>query len=263
VAAIEGDGDLDMSVTGSSFSSCWIGIEARGGSSDFANNLVVTDSTFEGCDIGIWASTFRFTFGTFPIGLTVTASEFIDNRVGIYLGYAQGFITDVDMIDDEATTLTSETGIAVCSGDLTAANVTITDHDVGVWAEGCGGEFDASVQIELEGMLVERGRYGIATGGFTDDGHFILSGSTVRDQTAAAVSLGMVDVAYMTLTGGNQLSFLSGFALEDVREDPVGGIYVDATGILLNGNSYTGLVEGPVSVPPDYRVVSSSGGIQF
>ena len=38
---------------------------------------------------------------------------------------------------------------------------------------------------------------------------------------------------------------------------------IEAAGMILNGTSYTGLVEGPAERLPDYRIVDDRGVIEF
>jgi hypothetical protein len=81
----------------------------------------------------------------------------------------------------------------------------------------------------------------------------------------SAGSASRVDLGTVGASERNALSVVSGFALDDVRDAALpANRFVQAFGTTLNGRSYDGqTVEGPASVPPDYRVLMLAGAIQF
>jgi hypothetical protein len=259
-AVIVGDGaSTSVTLSRSRIASCSTALRMYSGA------IVVTDSVIEGCEVGIRGSVRPTRYLPMRIAISVTGSELVDNGVAIEGSIAQIEVGDTVIADNEATAAPSRTGIYLCEGRLTATDVTIQGQDeAGINAIGCGSEYSSSLSLSLTRLLVEGGQVGVRTSDFADGGSFLLDSSIVRDQTVAAVSLGMDDVNGMGIRGDSQLSVVSGFALEDVRADPRGMEYIQARGVLLNGRPYSGLlVEGTASAPPDYRVVPRSGGIQF
>jgi hypothetical protein len=140
--------------------------------------------------------------------------------------------------------------------------VTITGQGVaGIESFVSAAEVD-SARVTLADVLVEGGQYGVHLHGSSEGGGLFMRSSIVRDQTVAAVSLGFARAVRHDLNGNNQLSVVSGVALDDARVDPVFGT-IEAAGMTLNGRSYTGLVEGPVENLPDYRIADDRGVIDF
>ena len=120
-----------------------------------------------------------------------------------------------------------------------------------------------SARVTLADVLIEGGQYGVYLHGASQGGGLFMSSSVVRDQTVAAVSDGFGDEAGNNLGGANQLSVVSGVALEDARIDPPVGAPIRASGITLNGRSYSGEVDGPAELLPDYRIIDDQGAIRF
>jgi hypothetical protein len=88
-----------------------------------------------------------------------------------------------------------------------------------------------------------------------------MSSSIVRDQTVAAVRLGFARAVRHNLNSNDQLSVISGVALDDACVNPLFGT-VEAAGRTLNGRSCTGVVDGPAELLPDYRI-HDRGDIEF
>jgi hypothetical protein len=254
VAAIESLDHIRVSVTNSRFEACGTAINAGG------VDMTLSDTVVEGCEFGTRS---RVLSDSRRPGLTIGDCEFIDNRVGISAAIGNASVTNTSISDNEATAAASEVGISIGITELAATDVTITGQDrIGVSGFASGGS-DSHMGVDLTRLLVVGGERGVSLEGFVDAGHLRMSSSRIVDQTVAAVSVGLVDLGVIDLRGGNELSVLSGFALEDVRVTPAAFVFIEAAGILLNGRSYTGLVEGIASVPPDYRITDRSGGIQF
>jgi hypothetical protein len=179
-------------------------------------------------------------------------------------------VLSLEITDDEATPAASERGVVVENGRLELAFTTISGQNVaGVDAAVRGGD-DARLDAVLGNLTIEGGQYGIRVHGPRQGGSLALLESTVRDQTVASVSFA-VDGSFILAMDTFQiaLSVVSGFALEDLRQDadPENPIITvgDAFPLLLNGRSYTelGLVSGPLEIAPDFRIVSESGSISF
>jgi hypothetical protein len=222
----------------------------------------VADSTFEGCDTGM-----RLRFTVFPDerliswpSATIENSEFIDVATGITAS-AELTVSNTVFSDNEATETPSRTAIHISDGSLIATNVTITGHDI-VGVAAVSPDPQQSMYVTLSEMFVEGGQRGIDFSGGIDSGSLSIQSSIVRDQTVSAVSVSSSDLFLIDLKGNNQLSVTAGFALEDRRAFNDSSDVIEAAGITLNGNSYSGLIEGPAEVPPDYWI-SASGVIQF
>jgi hypothetical protein len=249
-------GPAGVSVSRSRFSGCGTGIFADFGL--LGGDLRVENTTFEGCGRGMQINATESS----PAAATVTGSQFVDNTIGIGTSNATLSVTDTVIGDNEVTAAPSEHGMLLGGRQLTATDVTITGQDVAGIEASMGGD-DPVMSMELASVLIEGGQVGLRFDGFVDVGSLRMSSTIVRDQTVAAVSIGADDMGVIDLRGDNQLSVLSGFALEDARLSNITGSVIEAAGVTLNGNSYSGLVQGPASVPPDYRVVDFRGVIQF
>jgi hypothetical protein len=262
--AIRGQGDMRLLVSRSRFTSCSTAISSSG------REVVVTDSVIEGCEAGLRA------FGGFrsasqEVRVRVTRSEFVDNGLAIDLFNASAEVTASAIDDNEATAATSQQGIQVCWGALTASDLTIAGQDVsGISGNGCDpgdDDVESILAINLTRVLVEGGQFGIRTAGYADRGYLVMRSSIVRDQTVAALSIGQdadrYRTNYLSVAEDNELSVVSGYALEDARSMTFEAVYIQAGSVLLNGRTSTGVAEGPVDVPPDYRVLRPGSGIVF
>jgi hypothetical protein len=254
--ALYGTGNLQLSIADSRFASCGRGVRTEYG------GLAVADSTFEGCAFAIGAGTGRHDPASQYMNTEVVDCQFIDNEYGVLIYDGTASVTDTAFSDDETSAAPAGVGIFVGTGRVTATNVTMSGLDgAGVDVFGAGFDFDPYLNLEMTGVLIEGGAYGVRVDGYFDSGTVTLRSSTIRDQTAASFSIGALDVPYFDLSGDNQLSVTAGFALEDVRSENVIDP-IQAAGLTLNGNTYAGAVEGPASVPPDYRIVERNV-IQF
>jgi len=117
--------------------------------------------------------------------------------------------------------------------------------------------------LDIRDATIVGGRRGIYAHGFPDCGSLTLSSSILRDQTVASVTWDVHETCGVDLRGTNQLSVVSGYALEDLRNDVPFEASILANGITLNGRTYTGTVVGPADVPPDYRIQFGDGRIEF
>ncbi len=240
-----------MTLSESRFASCGTGIVV-----DQGGAMSITDTTFEACTQGLQVGTVAVPrSGDQSPFVDVTGSQFIDDTVGISMNGGTLSFTDSAITGGDA----SQSGIVVTSGTLTASDVAITGQAVsGVVAAMSNN--DLFGVLDLTGLLIEGGQYGVLVRGAADGGSLRLTSSTVRDQTTAAVSFAIYSWVNHAITD-SQLSVLSGFALEDVRIVPnTSTTFVTST--TLNGNTYTGEVQGPIAVPPDYRITNNQT-IQF
>lgn len=232
---------------------CGTGVELQ------AATAVVTGVTIDSCDTGLrlialspWLET---------TVATVTASTLVDNTVGGLVANGALHVDDTMVYDDDATARASNDGFVVTDGVLDLDGVTITGMD------RAGIEYSSNSELapvsELADTLIDGGPRGIYAAGGADCASLRMTTTTIQNQTLAAISWGIDDTCEVDLRGGNHLSVLSGYALEDVRPYPFPGANIKAAGLTLNGNTYTGFVSGPTDHPPDYRVTSSAVGIEF
>jgi hypothetical protein len=208
--------------------------------------------TIDSCDVGIQL------VGGLPgpsPGAHVVAGDLVDNTTGVIVGEGHVTLEASTIRDDETTPRACTTGVSLIDGDVYVYGGSITGQvagiDVTIFAST-----DAMTDAVISDALIEGGEYGVRFYGYPDVATLAMHGSIVRDQTVAAVSWG-INEGYADLTG-NELSVVSGYALELVASDPRPGDVVYAGGTTLNGNSYSGLVVGPVDVAPDYRITADA-----
>ena len=127
-----------------------------------------------------------------------------------------------------------------------------------------GGDEEFSVGMVIDASLIEGGEVGIDAQGVSAGVSLLLNESTVRDQTEAAVRIDVQDDSFINLID-DELSVVSGYALDDAREEVwIGGETVGAEGTTLDGNAYDGqLIQGPVAIGADLRIVSVEAYVQF
>lgn len=261
---IETIGVVFLDVRNSRFTGCATGIAFDRGRLNFFESAV------EGCDIGVQIASVPATpltsVGAQMFGLTLT-----DNRIGLLLEDGVFDVVSVEISDDETTPATSERGVVIHNGKLTLSFTNIRGQEIaGIDAAVLGGD-ESRLEAEVGIVTIEGGQYGVRAHGPGRRGSLVMFDSIVNDQTVAAVSLAIEDRFILSLDGfSNHLSVLSGFALEDLRqaagpENPLIARTTSGDPLTLNGRTYTelGLVTGPVSVPPDFRILHESGSIQF
>jgi hypothetical protein len=224
----------------------------------------ITDVTVEGCDTGMRLAGDRFNELSFTVD--VTDVELLDNRLGIATAHATLRVIDTAVRDIEATPTVAEYGIRVSSGYLTVSNVEITGVDlvgVGAYTTVVGDDYDRAL-LTMSGLVVEGGLYGVEASG-SGEGVFVqMANAVIRDQSVAAFSFRGIESSGFQLDNV-ELSVSSGFALEDMRGDPeILHAVNSALSTTLNGRSYEGqLIEGPVDMPPDLRIVDNGAAVQF
>jgi hypothetical protein len=155
-------------------------------------------------------------------------------------------------------------GIAVNNGSTGLHNVQISGHDdVGISIIR-GQSDNHAAQLWADGLEIIGGRIGIEIRGL--DNQLIVRNSIIRDQTQASLAVsnldGRTDLGTPDDPGNNQLSVLSGFAIDDSRFSE-SGRYIRAVGTTLNGVSFAGQTIDGGELPPYYRVLFSGAGIQF
>jgi predicted small lipoprotein YifL len=199
--------------------------------------------------------------------ITIGNSELIDNRTGILVSSGDVNISNVVIRDDEATPLTTSTGISIRSGTAFVTDVEITGcDDVGIaLVQTSSNGFDAGLHANR--LTINGGQVGIAFQGI--DNHLSMQNSIVRDQTAAALYASSIDSSIHLgspgFPGNNALSVLSGFVIDDDRQfNSSFFALIQAHGTTLNGVRFDGeLVEGPAELAPFYRFRFNDSGIQF
>jgi len=232
------------------------GIRTNGG------RLQVTGTTFDGCSTGVALQS----GGDGRVGLRgeITSSTFTDCETGLML--ERGDLVIADTTIRGIFPLASDRGVFVTGGDLEARGVTIAGH----WRSGIEALLNSddvltASTLTLADLTIEGGQYGVRLHGEAIRGGLRMSSSSVRDQTVAAVSLAIAGIDTYDLRGGNQLSVVSGVALDDAIVAPMFITPIEAAGIALNGRpmSDAGLQRGPIDRSPDFRIVDPQRSIQF
>lgn len=251
---IEASGRAQLDVFDSVFTQGGACIQTAGG------QFLVANTTFERCFIGVQLE--KGDPSSEAVRGQILDSVFLDNQTGINQRAGRLAVTDTSIRQTAGSSGPFDRGIYINGGELEATRVTITGHGAaGIESFVSAAEVD-SARVTLADVLVEGGQYGVYLHGSSEGGGLFMRSSIVRDQTVAAVSLGFARAVRHDLNGNNQLSVVSGVALDDARVDPVFPT-IEAAGTTLNGTLHTGQVEGPAERLPDYRIVDDRGVIEF
>jgi hypothetical protein len=196
----------------------------------------------------------------------ISNCQLIDNRFGLVSSHAFSNIHDIVIRDDESTPQVSEVGISIDSGLTFLAGVEITGQDEVGLAVGHSPSDNLSAGAIGDGLRITGGRVGISFSGI--DNSLRIRNSIVRDQTEASLFVsnldGVTDFGSPSDPGHNELSVVSGFAIDDFRFTETPGRYIRGTGTTLNGMSFDGqTVDGPAELAPFYRFRHGDAGIQF
>jgi hypothetical protein len=202
-------------------------------------------------------------FGVGAQGVHITNSQFIANRVGI--GATGSTLVRDTVVRGDASLRASELGVAVGNGNIGLRNIEITGVNVGLSVSG-GGSGDNEALVFGDGLVITGGSVGISCSGL--DNQLTIRNSVVRDQTQASFALsnldGVTNFGTAEDPGNNQLSVVSGFAIDDSRITETSGRFIRAVGTTLNGVSFAGqTIEGPAELAPFYRFAHGGSGIQF
>lgn len=247
-----------LRISNSVFSRCGTGIYFTTG------DLEVTDTTISQSQLGI-------RFGARPPGETPTGTiarvDLLDNQVGLIQGLGFMTMTDIEIRASAAMPEPAQTGMILAGGLLQVTGLQISGHvasgiDVLVFA---GEDFDNHGSLGVSDAIIEGGTYGIFVNGSSDGANLFLQNSIVRDQSVAAVRLRGIDESAFRIENSELSVLPGGIALEDAREDPpVLHEIIEAPGTTLNGHSYAGMLfQGPLSMAPDFTILSDDGFIQF
>lgn len=197
--------------------------------------------------------------------------ELLDNVVGLDVQVGQSTLYDPVIRGDDFTAQVSTHAITISHGDVSLVGGKLTGSKVGIEAvtTSSGGWFEPHTQLVLDGTEIVGGEAGVSFSGFDGGSDLRMRRCVVRDQTVVGVRVSGYESHFDLGTAGdlgqNQLSVVSGFALEDARTDALPlWPYTDAAGTTLNGHSYAGqLILGPAQQGTDYRIVDGDGAIQF
>jgi hypothetical protein len=214
----------------------------------------------EDCDVGVSAQGVPFR----DIRVEIANSQFIANRGGVAANHASTVIRDT-MIHGDASVRAGQFGVAVGSGFHILANVEITGVDFGL-SVSHGSSDNHEALAFASGLEIVGGLIGISFSGI--DNQLTVRNSIVRDQTLASLAVSNVDgvTNFGTASdpGNNQLSVISGFAIDDSRFTESSGRNIRAVGTTLNGVSFAGqTIEGPAELAPFYRFAHGGSGIDF
>lgn len=196
----------------------------------------------------------------------IARSQLLDNGIGIAADSAITTVRNTAIRGNDATPRASSTGISVGSGQTSLFDVEITGQtDVGLLIQHAPSD-NQIADVIARGLHITGGLFGIAFGGI--DNHLYVRNADIRDQTIASFATdnldGQTDFGRPSDPGNNQLSVISGFAINDGRfSESQFSRYIFAFGTTLNGVSFDGqTIDGPAELAPFYRIASDSG-IQF
>jgi hypothetical protein len=215
----------------------------------------------EDCEVGLRATGAVFT----RMSIQILNSQLIDNGIGIILTHASTGVENTVIRDDESTPRAGQFGVIAGAGSTGLHDVDILGQEqTGLVMSYVPGE-RPEVLVFGDGLRITGGAIGIDFPGI--DNQLTLRNSIIRDQTQAALLVGNIDGVTNLGTAGNpgnnQLSVVSGFAIDDVRQGENSPRLIRANGTTLNGVSFDGqTIVGPAELAPFYRVASSPG-IQF
>jgi hypothetical protein len=215
----------------------------------------------EDCDIGVSAQG-PGPFGNISVG--ITDSQFIANRVGIVANRASTTVRDT-VIRGDASVRPGQVGVNAGSGSTSLANVEITGVDVGLTVSHSSSDGHDAL-VNANGLEIVGGVIGISFPGI--DNQLTVRNSIIRDQTQASLAVsnvdGRTDLGDAFSPGNNQLSVISGFAIDDSRFTETFGRFIRAVGTTLNGVSFASqTIAGPAELAPFYRFQHNGSGIQF
>ena len=251
---IDASGRARFAVFDSTFTQGGACVRTTGG------QFTVMNTRFESCSIGVLLE--KGDPSSEAVRGEILDSVFVDNQTGVKQRAGWLAVADTSIRQTAGSSGPFDRGIHINGGELEATRVTIAGHGAaGIEAFVSAAEVD-SARVTLADVLVEGGQYGVYLHGSSEGGGLFMRSSIVRDQTVAAVSLGFARAVRHDLNGNNTLSVVSGVALDDARVDPIFRT-IEAAGMTLNGKSYTGLVDGPAELLPDYRIVDDRGLIEF
>jgi hypothetical protein len=214
----------------------------------------------EDCDVGVSAQ--GVPFG--DIGVEITNSQFIAIRTAVVANHASTTIRDT-VIRGDASVRAPQSGVGLGSGLSFLSNVEITGMNGGLGIFH-GSSDNHEALVHASGLEIVGGLVGISIGGI--DNQLTVRNSIVRDQTVASLLVSNVDgvTNFGTASdpGNNQLSVISGFAIDDFRFTESSGRNIRAVGTTLNGVSFAGqTISGPAELAPFYRFAHGGSGIQF
>lgn len=204
--------------------------------------------------------------------LEIEELELIDNEVGMIESCGEITMHDPVISGDAMTARPSEVGIVLGNGYLTLLGGVISgQEDAGIqqWTSG-GGFFEPVAQLMVDGAEIIGGARGLDFSGYDGGTDMTVRNSTIRDQTEASVYIfsgyeSVVDLGIVGWPGNNALSVVSGFAIDDHRNDSlIGYEWVYAHGTTLNALGYDGnSIRGPAMIAPDFRIADFDSGIMF
>lgn len=200
--------------------------------------------------------------------------ELVDNVVGLEMVGGEVTVRDLTVRGDPATPLVSQVGVAFSGHRLNLLGGEVSGQTVaGISQETStpgGGNPDPLAQLFVDQFEIAGGPIGIEFSGYDGGTDLRLRRSVIRDQTVACVRArgyeSWIDLGTAGEPGGNALSVVSGYAIEDARTDTAFGFYfyIDAHGTTLNGLGYDGnVIDGPALISPDFRIPTWNSGIRF
>lgn len=200
--------------------------------------------------------------------------ELVDNEIGLEMRAGIITVRELEIRGDAATPLVSQYGVKFSGHYLDLLGGTIRDQTMaGIeqYTSTPGGQLpDPVAQLFVDQLEIVGGPLGISFLGYDGGTDLKVRRSVLRDQTVACVQgdgyESWIDLGTVDDPGGNALSVVSGYAVDDLRTDTRLGFYfyIDAHGTTLNGLGYDGhVIDGPAYITPDFRIPTWNSGIRF
>lgn len=206
--------------------------------------------------------------------LEIDGLELVDNAIGLQMDSGHVTVRDLEIRGDAMTPLVSQIGVSFSGHYLDLLGGEIlgqTLAGISQVTSSPGGFFpDPVAQLFVDQFEIIGGQVGVEFHGYDGGTDLKIRRSVIRDQTVACLRgsgyESWMDLGTVEEPGGNALSVVSGYAIDDTRTDTNFGwyFYLDAHGTTLNGLGYdTNVIDGPAQIPLDFRIATSRSGIRF
>ncbi len=197
----------------------------------------------------------------------------VDNVVALQMDSGQVTVRELEIRGDATTPLVSQVGVDFSGHHLSLLGGEIlgqTLAGISQVTSSSGGFPDPVAQLFVDRFEIAGGQVGVELQGYDGGTDLKIRRSVIRDQTVACLRgsgyESWMDLGTVEEPGGNALSVVSGYAIDDIRTDTNLGwhFYLDARGTTLNGLGYdTNVIDGPALIPLDFRIATSRSGIRF
>lgn len=200
--------------------------------------------------------------------------ELVDNGVGLAVSSGEITVRNLEVRGDPVAPPVSEYGVAFGGHSMSLLGGEIRGQTVAGISQSTsspGGQNpDPVAYLFVDQYEIIGGPIGVEFSPYDGGTDIKIRRSEIRDQTVASVRVdgeeSTIDLGTVEEPGGNQLSVVSGFAIDDLRTTTefTPSFYLDAHGTTLNGLGYDGnVIDGPALISPDFRIPTWNSGIRF